>query len=99
MWIFGFPGVDYPRKTYYVIDSRELIFFDSENDQVPRKFWIFIGICRISARFRMALPDETRVQFSAKNGIKSRFYFFKISIIFSENNYFKFKNVEFLEND
>jgi len=47
----------------------------------------------------MALPDETRVQFSAKNGIKSRFYFFKISIIFSENNYFKFKNVEFLEND
>jgi len=32
IWIFGFPGVDYPRKTYYVIDSRELILFDSKND-------------------------------------------------------------------
>jgi len=34
IWIFGFPGVDYPRKTYHVIDSRELIFFEFENDQV-----------------------------------------------------------------
>jgi len=31
MRIFEFPGIDYPRKTYPVIDLRELIFFESEN--------------------------------------------------------------------
>jgi len=58
MWIFGFPGVEHPPKTYHVIDSRELIFFEFENDQVHWNFWVFTGICQFSARFRMALPKR-----------------------------------------